>query len=71
MVYSRGPSTDGRHPDILAAVNDVDWTGVGTSQHRVAPLCAQTFVERLRLLSVRARDLQLLRQAVAHSHEKK
>lgn len=52
-------------------MNDVVWTGVGASHHKVAPLCAQTFVERLRLLSVRARDLQLLRQAVTQSHEKK
>jgi len=52
-------------------VNDVDWTGVDKSSPKVAPLTAETFVARLKLLSTRARDIQILRQAVEKNSEKK
>lgn len=50
-------------------MREVDWTGVAVAPLTVAPLTAETFVERLRLLSIRARDIQLLRQAMAQSRE--
>jgi len=48
-------------------VNDVDWTGVDKRPAQVAPLTAETFVARLKLLSTRAHDIQLLRQTVEQS----
>lgn len=41
-----------------------DWTGIRKQSEKALPLNAETFVERLRLLSVRARDLRTLREAM-------
>ena len=45
------------------ADSDIDWTGVQPDQSPIAPLNADTFVERLRLLSERANNLLILRNA--------
>jgi len=42
---------------------DIDWTGVKSDESPVAPLDANTFVLRLRLLGERANDLTILRAA--------
>jgi hypothetical protein len=42
----------------------VDWTGVTDRDEPVAPLSAETFELRLRLLSARDRDLLILRDAM-------
>ena len=47
------------------ADSDIDWTGVQPDQSPIAPLNADTFVERLRLLSERANSLLILRNALS------
>jgi len=51
-------------------VDDVDSSGVSKSQPKVLPLNAETFVERLRLLSIRASDIRALRAAMQKSQQK-
>ena len=46
-------------------MSDVDWSGVAQRSRQVLPLNAATFVQRLQLLSARARDIRLLRAAMA------
>lgn len=45
--------------------SQVDWTGVEPDRTAVAPLDAQSFVARLRLLSERAASLRTLQEAFA------
>lgn len=54
----------------MAVVDDVDWTGVAQRQRKVEPLSSENFVERLRLLSARAKDLRKLRSAMPASQQK-
>lgn len=49
----------------------VDWTGVSPVDEPIAPLTEETFVSRLALLSTRARDIQVLRDALRQQLEKK
>ena len=51
----------------------VDWTGVRPDDSPIEPLNSRTFVERLQRLSARARDLTLLRKALAEqrAHEER
>jgi hypothetical protein len=44
---------------------EIDWTGVQPDQSPIAPLDADTFVERLRFLSERANSLLILRNALS------
>lgn len=50
-------------------MEQTDWTGLSTSREPVAPLDERTFIERLRLLSTRARDVALLREAMKRRRE--
>jgi hypothetical protein len=52
-------------------MDDVDWSGCANVKRRVAPLTAETFVERLQLLSARVQDLRTLRSAMKKSQEEK
>lgn len=52
-------------------MGDVDWSGVGKETQRVLPLTAETFVQRLNLLSARVRDIRKLRSAMPRGREEK
>jgi hypothetical protein len=45
-------------------MDDVDWSGVAKDSRPVPPLTAETFVQRLRLLSARVSDIRVLRAAM-------
>lgn len=51
-------------------VDEVDWSGVSERRRKVAPLTAETFVERLSLLSLRVKDIRALRTAMQKSQQK-
>jgi hypothetical protein len=50
------------------AFGHIDWTGVEPDRSPVRPLDAQTFTERLTLLSERAESLTVLRKAFTEQH---
>jgi AmiR/NasT family two-component response regulator len=52
-------------------VSQDDWTSVESQKRIVKPLTAETFVQRLELLSARAQDIQKLRAAMQLAKEKK
>jgi len=46
----------------------IDWTGVQPDQSPIAPLDERTFTMRLRLLSERATNIMILRNAFKQQH---
>ncbi len=55
---------------VSAPEGTTDWTGVRKERREVAPLTAETFVERLKRLSARANDVRRLRAAMQESQRK-
>lgn len=53
---------------MAASENNIDWTGVAPDRSLIAPLTAETFAQRLQLLTDRANSIDRLRQAFQQQH---